>query len=197
MTSNTAVPKASTRRLGVDRADALDHAGAEVAFDAAQGVRRRDLDEHRPELPAVLAVGDPVARGGGVLAGGDGRRVADERDQIALALDLQPQNTKAAVGVVKRHPLDEPIEKLQTGPCRSFGQCHGCMRKSLERSCAICRVKVRNGPHSTGKAEGVIYSIGRRSRCRPRTGLRVPHQGSGRTSQVDLRRCNGSNSTTT
>jgi len=39
----------------VDRADALDHAGAEVALDAAQ-VRRRDLDEHGPELPAAVVM---------------------------------------------------------------------------------------------------------------------------------------------
>ena len=98
---------------GVDRADALDHAGAEVALDAAEGVRRRDLDEHGPELPAVLAVGDPVAGRRGVLAGGDTRGVTHERDQVAFAADLQPQHTEAAVGVVERDSLDEAGELFQ------------------------------------------------------------------------------------
>ena len=35
--------------------------------------------------------------------------LADESDEIALTLDLQAQNTIAAVGVVKRHPFDEAI----------------------------------------------------------------------------------------
>ena len=41
---------ADQARLGVNRADAFDHARAEVALDAAEGVRPRDLDEHGPGL---------------------------------------------------------------------------------------------------------------------------------------------------
>ena len=98
---------------GIDRADALDHARAEVALDAGQGGRRRDLDEHGPELPAVFAIGDPVAGGGGVLAGGDTRRVADQRDQVALAPDLQAQHAEAVLRVVEGDSLDEAGELLQ------------------------------------------------------------------------------------
>ena len=100
---------------GVDRADAFDHAGAEVALDAGERVRRSDLDEHRAELPAVLPIGDPAAGGGGVLAGGDTRGVTDQRDQVAFSPDLQAQHAKAAVGVVKRDSLDKAGELLERG----------------------------------------------------------------------------------
>ena len=46
----------------INGADALYHAGAEVALDAGQGVGRRDFDEDGAELPAVLTVDDPIAR---------------------------------------------------------------------------------------------------------------------------------------
>jgi len=115
-------PKGLDQAAGVDGTDSLDHPRAEVAFDSGQSVRRRDLEKNRPKLLAMLAVRDPVARGGGVFARGDDRCVTDQSDEIALTLDLQAQDAIAAVSVVKRHPLDEPIKKLETGPCRSFGQ---------------------------------------------------------------------------
>ena len=46
---------------GVDRADALDHAGAEIALDALQRGRRGGLEEGGLELQAVGAVVDPDA----------------------------------------------------------------------------------------------------------------------------------------
>ena len=100
---------------GVDRADALDHARAEVALDAGQGGRRRDLDEHRAKLPAMFPIGDPAAGSGGVLAGGDGRRVTDQGDQFALTLHLQAKHAKAVLLVVEGDSLNQTGEAVEFG----------------------------------------------------------------------------------
>jgi hypothetical protein len=55
--------------VGVDRADALDHARAEILLDALQRGRRGGAEEGGLELQAVDAVGDPGARGLDELAG--------------------------------------------------------------------------------------------------------------------------------
>ena len=47
--------------LGVDRADALDHAGAEIALDALERGRRGGLEEGGLELEPVGPVVDPGA----------------------------------------------------------------------------------------------------------------------------------------
>ena len=93
--------------LGVDRADAADHAGAEILLDAVDRGRGRGAQEPRLELLAMGAVVDPVARRGDPLAGGDRRGVADDRDQIAMAARLDPQNAEAVLGVVEGDPLDQ------------------------------------------------------------------------------------------
>jgi hypothetical protein len=98
---------------GVDRTDAFDHAGAQIALDPTEGVRRSDLDEHGPELPPVFPIGDPASGRRGILAGGDARRVTNKRHQVARSPDLQTQHAKAAVGVVKSDSLDEAGELFQ------------------------------------------------------------------------------------
>jgi len=60
------------------------------------------VDKKVVEGPGAVALANKTART--VLA-----LLADESDEIALTLDLQAQNTIAAVGVVKRHPFDEAI----------------------------------------------------------------------------------------
>ena len=70
---------------GVDRADALDHAGAEIALDALQRGRRGGLEEGGLELQPVGAVVDPGARGLDELAGADRGRGADHGHQVTLA----------------------------------------------------------------------------------------------------------------
>ena len=61
ISSNTASPKARTSLLRVDRADAADHAGAEILLDALERGRRARLQEGGPELQAMRAVVDPAA----------------------------------------------------------------------------------------------------------------------------------------
>ena len=76
--------------LGVDRADALDHAGGKVLLDALGGGRRRRAQEVGAELHAVRPVVDPPAARLDELAGTDGCGMTDEGDQITLAARLDP-----------------------------------------------------------------------------------------------------------
>ena len=98
--------------LGVDRADAADHAGAEVLLDALQRGRRGRLQERRPELQAVGAVVDPASGGADELAGRDQGGVADHGDEVALAAHLHPQHAEAGLGVVEGDPLDQARQDL-------------------------------------------------------------------------------------
>ena len=97
---------------GVDRADALDHAGAEIALDALERGRRGGLQEGGLELQPVRAVVDPGARGLDELAGADRGRGADHGHQVALAAHLDPQHAEAVLGVVEGHPLDQAGQGL-------------------------------------------------------------------------------------
>ena len=98
--------------LGVDRADALDHAGGEVLLDALGGGRRCRAQEIGAELHAVRPVVDPPAARLDELAGADRRGMADDGDQVALAARLHPQDAEAAVLVVEGDALDEAGEVL-------------------------------------------------------------------------------------
>ena len=116
--------EAAHQLLRVDRADAADHAGGEVALDPLRRGRRRGLQEPRLELLAVGAVVDPLPGDGDLLAGGDGCGVADNGDQVSVAARLHPQHGEAALGIVERHPLDDAGEHFAIGPGRlRFGHC--------------------------------------------------------------------------
>ena len=93
--------------LGVDRADAADHAGAEIFLDALDRRRCRRAHEARLELLAMGAVVDPFARRGDPLAGGDRGGVADDGHQIAMAARLDAQHAEAVLGIVEGDALDE------------------------------------------------------------------------------------------
>ena len=98
--------------LGVDRSDALDHAGAQVPLDALERGRRGSAQEGGLELEPVGPVVHPRAGGVDELAGGDRGGSTEHGDQIALAADLDPQHAEAAVRVMERHPLDQASQVL-------------------------------------------------------------------------------------
>ena len=101
---------------GVDRADALDHAGAQVTLDALERGRRGGAQEGGLELQAVGAVVDPGARGLDELAGADRGRGADHRHQIPLAAHLDPQHAEAAVsGLWKVTRSTRPARASRSG----------------------------------------------------------------------------------
>jgi hypothetical protein len=98
--------------LRVDRADAADHARAEVSLDALDRRRRRRPEEARPELLAMGAVVRPFTGGSDPLPGGDRGRVADHRDQVAVAAGLDAEDADAVPRVVVGDPLNEACENL-------------------------------------------------------------------------------------
>jgi hypothetical protein len=57
----------------------------------------------------------------GVLAWRYGRGVPDQGDELTLALDLQPQDAEAAIGVVERDALDQSREAFRFWPGRGVG----------------------------------------------------------------------------
>ena len=133
LTDGSNVPQACWRALGhvqdirpegyneptrIDRADAVDHTGAEIPLDAGKTIGRHNFDEHGAELQAVLTIDDPVARSRRVLAPRDSRRVFDQRDKVALAPDLQAQRTETAIAVAiaKGYAIDQPGQLVQFGP---------------------------------------------------------------------------------
>ena len=93
--------------LGVNRANAPDHAGREVLLDAVGRSRGRCAQEPRFELLAVGAVVDPFARGRDPLTGRDGRGMADHRHEVTMPARLGPQNAEAVLGIVVGDALDE------------------------------------------------------------------------------------------
>jgi len=108
--------KAADQLLGVDRADAADHARGEIALDPLGGGRRGGPQEPRLELLAVGAVVYPLAGGGDPLTGTDRGGVADDGDEVAVPARLHPQHGEAALGIVERHPLDDAGEHFAIGP---------------------------------------------------------------------------------
>ena len=97
---------------GVDRPDAADHAGAEIALDALERGGRARLQEAGAELQTMRAVIDPAAAELDELAGRDRGRVPDHGDQVPLPARLYPQHAEAIVRIVERDPLDQPGQHL-------------------------------------------------------------------------------------
>src|SRR5207248_5565324 len=97
---------------GIDRADAADHAGAQVLLDALNRRRRRELEERGLELHAVDAVVHPGSARLDKLAGRNGRSMAEHGDQLPLAARLDAQHAKPVLVVVERDPLDEAGQDL-------------------------------------------------------------------------------------
>ena len=118
-------PERPHQLSGVDRADAADHARAEILLDALQRGRRARFQEGGLELQAMGAVVDPAAAHLHPLAGCDRGGVPDDGDQVALATCLDPQHAEAAVGVVERHPLDQPSQRLHWQGAVSRGRREG------------------------------------------------------------------------
>src|SRR5205814_8896817 len=66
---------------GIDRADAADHAGAQVLLDALDRRRCRDLEKRGPELHAVNAVVHPGSARLDKLAGRNRPGIAEHSNQ--------------------------------------------------------------------------------------------------------------------
>lgn len=98
--------------LGELRADAPDHAGAEIAGHALHRRGRRGLQQVRLELQAVRSIREPDSDSVDVLTGGDRSRMSDEGDQVPPASRLDLEDREAGVRVVERHPLDAADQRF-------------------------------------------------------------------------------------
>ena len=92
--------------FGKVRADAFDHPGAEILFDAFEGTGWDDAERLRLELQAMRPIVHPDALPLNVLARGDRRCSADDRDQVAVPTDFDPEDAEAGLLTMERHALD-------------------------------------------------------------------------------------------
>jgi hypothetical protein len=86
----------------------FDHPRTEILFHAFEGTGWDDAEGLRLELQAVGPIVDPDALALNILARGDGRCRADDGNQVAVATDLDPEDTEARLLTMKRHTLDRP-----------------------------------------------------------------------------------------
>ena len=113
------LPEGPHQLAGEMRADALDHARAEVLLDAFERCGRDDPQVLGLELKPVLAVVGPCAGALDVFAGRDGGGRADDGHQLALAPHLDPQHAEAALGAVEGDALHRPLQVFGCGSLRS------------------------------------------------------------------------------
>ena len=117
--------------LGVDRADAADHARGEVPFDPLQDCRRADLEEGCAELLAVGAVVHPGATHLDKFAGADHRRVADHSDLVfPPSSSYQRYNEPADIGSQRRTTLRQTSELI-----RGQGTDQSAAEKTVSNGC--------------------------------------------------------------
>ena len=98
--------------LGVDRADALDQAAAEVFFDPFARGRRAAMNGTGLELKPVLAVLHPNTLRGDPLSGGNIRDVSHHGHKVALPFHGDSQNRIAVFLIVigdALHHAGQPV----------------------------------------------------------------------------------------
>ena len=99
-------PEGGHQLAGIDRADAADHARAQVFLDPLGRGGRRGAQEGGLELLAVLAAIHPGATDRDPFAGTDLGGMAHHSHQFAVAAGLDAQHAEAVVGVMEGDPLD-------------------------------------------------------------------------------------------
>src|SRR4051794_20001386 len=112
--------------LGHLRADALDHAGAEIFADAIDGGGEDDAAVLGDELATVGGVAVPAPGEGDALAGIDRGEVADDGDEVFLAVRLDLGDGVAVLGVDVGQPLDDALQRGEGAP--AFGYLVRCRR---------------------------------------------------------------------
>ena len=91
---------------GIDRADAPDHARAEILLDALDRGRLGGANEARLELLAMGAVVDPLPGGGDPFPGRHHGGVADHSDQVAMSPRSGSQHAEAVLRIMEGDALD-------------------------------------------------------------------------------------------
>ena len=98
--------------LCVNRADAFDHAAAQVFLDPFAGGWRGAGEQLGLELQTEFLVPDPATFGGEPFSGRDGGERTDDGDVLTLAGDTDLEDGEAAVLVVKADALDQAGEAI-------------------------------------------------------------------------------------
>jgi hypothetical protein len=86
-------------------ANTLHEAAGQVPFDTLARRWRDGFQDLRLELEAMLLIPDPPPFGGQPFAGTDGRQGAQDRHQVALATNLHPEHSKAALFIEECDPF--------------------------------------------------------------------------------------------
>jgi hypothetical protein len=87
-------------------ADAFDHAGAQILFDAFEGAGWDDAQVLCLELQAMGPIVDPPAGTFNVFPRGDCGCCAHNRDEITMTTNLDPEDAEARLFAMERHALD-------------------------------------------------------------------------------------------
>ena len=106
------VAKGLKQALGVDGADAADHAGGEVFLHALDRGWLRRFEKLRPELQSVGAVVLPAPACRHPFAGRDRRSVTDGGDEVLMAAGFHAEHAKSVLLVVKGHPFHQAGKNL-------------------------------------------------------------------------------------
>jgi hypothetical protein len=96
--------------LGVGRANAADHAGAEIFLDAFDRGWWGCFEEFGAKLQAMGGIVRPAAGGLDEFPGRNRCGMAEDGQQIALASRLDPQDAETVLVIMESHPLDEAGE---------------------------------------------------------------------------------------
>jgi hypothetical protein len=94
--------------LGIDGANAANHARAQILLDPLDRGRCRRFQERCPELDAMGTVVDPAPARLDKLTGRDHCCMTDHGDWIALPARLDPQYAETVLRIVKGDAIDEP-----------------------------------------------------------------------------------------
>ena len=116
MMSKIFSPNFAHELLGVNGADALDHAAAQIFLDALLSRGRGAVEHLGAELEAKLFVLDPAAFGGQPFPGADGSQGADHGDEVTVPFGLHLEHGPAVVLVEEGDALDQTGEAF-VGSC--------------------------------------------------------------------------------
>lgn len=97
---------------GCDRANAFDQTGAEIFLYAGDGRRARHSVFNRFELIAVLRMLRPPSRQPQALTRRDRRKIADNRDRLAVTGDLKTKHCVSVPLIVIGHSLNRAGDDL-------------------------------------------------------------------------------------
>src|SRR5262249_21274824 len=96
--------------LGIDRANAFDHATAQVFLDSRPRGRGRAVEQLRAELLSELPIMHPATLRRNPLPGADRSQRPDNREEVAVAFSFDLEHGEPVFLVEEGHTLDQAGE---------------------------------------------------------------------------------------